>query len=202
MCICVHMRANGHLFYSKKSFILTRMDYREPSEVAAGDTITWTRILADYSAANGWVLKYALRGPAVVDLESTIDGDAHLVTIAPADLTVAGTYSVQGYVEKDLVRHTIYTNRIKVTPNLVTADASYDGRSHAQRVIDAIEAVIEGRSTRDQQEMWIDGEKLVRTPFEELIRIRARYRHEISSEAARERRRNGRGSGSTVKFRL
>ncbi len=178
------------------------MDYREPSEVAAGDTITWTRSLADYSAANGWVLKYALRGPAVVDLESEVDGDSHLVTIAPADLTTAGTYSVQGYVEKETARHTIYTGRLKVTPNLVAAAANFDGRSHAQRVIDAIEAVIEGRATRDQQEMWIDGEKLVRTPFEELIRIRARYRHETSSEAARERRRNGRGGGHSVKFRL
>lgn len=178
------------------------MDYQEPLEVAAGDTIIWTRVLPDYPASAGWVLKYALRGPDVVNVNSEPDGDNHLVTIDPTEITTQGLYSVQGYVEKEGVRHTIYSGRLKVTPDLVAADATFDGRTHAQKVVDAIEAVIEGRATRDQQEMWIEGEKLVRTPFEELIRIRAKYRQEVASQLAREKRRQGRGSGRTIKFRL
>lgn len=176
------------------------MDYREPTEVAAGDTITWTRVLPDYPASAGWTLKYALRGPAVVNLEASPDGDNFLVEIAPADLTVSGIYYTQGYAEKDGVRHTVFSGRIQVNPNLVEAAAGYDGRSHAAKVIAAIEAVIEGKATRDQQEMWIDGEKIVRTPFDDLIRIRSRYRHELAAEIAREKRKQGRRGGRAVKI--
>lgn len=178
------------------------MNYREPLEIAAGDTIIWTRNLSDYPASDGWVLSYALRGPAVVDVVSTADGNSHLVTIQPADISIAGTYVIQGYVQKDGERHTVYSGRIKVTPDLVAAAAGYDGRSHAQKVIDAIEAVIEGRASRDQQEMQIDGERLVRTPFDELVRIRNRYRHELASEIDREKRKQGRRVSRSVKFRI
>jgi hypothetical protein len=175
---------------------------REPLTVAAGDTVTWSRTLADYPASTGWVLKYALRGPAVVDITGSSDGDTHIITIAPADLTTAGTYAVQGYVENGSERRTVYTGRLKVTPDLTAADATFDPRSHAQKVVEAIEAVIEGRATRDQQEMWIDGERIVRTHFDELLKIRQRYRHEIAAAEARERRSQGRSSGRTIKFRL
>jgi hypothetical protein len=78
------------------------MDLREPTEVTAGDTIEWTRQLPDYPASLGWVLKYALRGPAVINLASVADGDDHCTTI-PANQNLAlvkGTFYIQGYVEK------------------------------------------------------------------------------------------------------
>lgn len=178
------------------------MDYREPLEVAIGDTAIWTRVLPDYQASDGWALSYALRGPAVVDITSEADGDNHLVTIASDTLTVAGTYFVQGFVTKDSVRHSVYRGRIIATPDLSAADANYDGSSHAAKVIAAIEAVIEGRATRDQQEMQVDGDRLVRTPFEVLIQIRNRYRHELASEVAREKRKQGRKVSRNVKFKF
>jgi len=178
------------------------MDDREPLEITVGDTVEWTRALPDYPADDGWVLKYALRGPAVVNLQSEADGSAHKITITTDTLTVHGTYYTQGYVEKDTERHTVYTGRIKANPSLTEAIAGYDGRSHAQRVIDAIEAIIEGRATKDQLELQIDGRRLVRTPLEELIRIRQKYRHELAAQVGREKRRQGRGVGRTVKFRL
>lgn len=181
------------------------MDYREPLEVAAGDTIQWKRSLPDYSAADGWVLKYALRGPAIIDITGTADGSDHLIGVDSANSSswAAGDYVVQGFVEKGTERFTVYSGRVKITPDLAAlSSGTYDGRSHARRVIDAIEAVIEGRATRDQQEMWIDGERLVRTPFEILIQIRNRYRRELGTETRREGSRQGRRSGRIIKFKL
>jgi len=178
------------------------MDTREPLEVTVGDTTKWTRTLPDYPADDGWVLKYALRGPAVVDITASDDGSSHQVTITSAQLTSAGTYYVQGYVEKSGERHTVYTGRIKANPNLAAAAAGYDGRSHAQKVIEAIEAVIEGRASKDQQEFEVAGTRLVRMSFEELVSIRQRYRHELAGEVDREKRRQGRSSSRSVKFQL
>lgn len=181
------------------------MDYQEPLQVAAGDTIQWKRSLPDYPAADGWVLKYALRGPGIIDIAGSADGSDHLISVPAATSAawVAGDYTARGYVESGGERFTIYSGRIQVTPDLAAiAAGSYDGRSHARRVIDAIEAVIEGRATKDQQEMWVDGERLVRTPFEILLQIRNRYRRELSAEARREGAQQGRRSGRTIKVRL
>lgn len=179
------------------------MDYREPLEIAAGDTLSWTRTFNDYPAGDGWVLKYAFRGPAVVNLTSAADGDSHVTTIAVDTFTTAGTYFVQGYVEKGSERRTVYSGRLKVTPNLAAiASGTYEGRSHAQKVVDAIEAVIEGRASKDQQEMWIDGEKLVRTPVADLLKLRDRYRQELSAQDDKERRRQGRGGRRIIRYRM
>lgn len=179
------------------------MDYREPLEVAAGDTSIWTRSFSDYPASDGWVLKYAFRGPAVVNLTATAAGSSHKTTISGATFTLSGTYTVQGYVEKDSERYTVYSGKLKVTPNLAAiSSGTYDGRSHAQKVVDAIEAVIEGRASRDQQEMWIDGEKLVRTPVADLLTLRDRYRQELAAQDDKERRRQGRGARRIIRYRM
>ena len=34
--------------------------YTEPARIVAGDTAKWIKTLADYSAADGWVLSYTL----------------------------------------------------------------------------------------------------------------------------------------------
>jgi len=197
------MCRNGVWFENQILPILPGMDEREPLEITAGDTVEWTRTLSDYPADDGWTLNYALRGPAKVDLTSEADGSSHKTTITSIAITVAGTYYVQGYVTKDSERHTVYTGRIKVNPNLAgETEATYDGRCHAQRVIDAIEAVIEGRAAKDQLEMQIDGRRISKTPFEELIRIRQQYRLELATITNKEKRKQGRGVGRTVKFRL
>ena len=49
---------------------------------------------------------------------------------------------------------------------------------HVRRVIDAIEAVIERRATKDQKSYSIDGRSLERTPIDELLLLRDRYRAE------------------------
>ena len=139
----------------------------------------------------------------MVTIDAAPDGDNHLVTITDANISVAGEYTVQGYVKNGAERHTVYSGRITVTPDLTAlSGTTYDGRTHAQRVIDAIEAVIEGRATKDQEEMWIDRNRLVRTPFETLMKIRDRYRQELAAQVNLERRRQGRGNGRSVKFRL
>lgn len=182
------------------------MDYREPLQVAAGDTIQWKRSLPEYSASDGWVLHYALRGPAIIDITGTADGSDHLISV-PSSIDpawTAGEYTVQGYVTNASgERHTVYSGRMTVTPNLAAIDSgTYDGRTHAQKVISAIEAVIEGKASKDQMDMQIDGLRITRIPFETLLQIRTRYRLELAAEIRKENRRQGRGSRRIIKFRL
>lgn len=173
----------------------------EPGTATAGDTIQWSKSLPDYPASAGWVLKYALRGVSgSIDITCTASGPSYLASgILPA---TAGEYTLQGFVTNGAEKHTIYSGKIKLTPDISAVSGTYDGRSHAKRVLDAIESVIEGRATRGDQELTIDGTRLVRMTAEQLKLLRTYYRNEYNAEQRAENVRNGRGSGRKVVVRF
>ena len=75
------------------------------------------------------------------------------------------------------------------------ADAALDDRTHAKKVLEAIEAVLENRAGKDQEEYSIAGRSLKRTPLDELYALRSKYRAEVFAERLAEDARNGRQGG-------
>ena len=65
-------------------------------------------------------------------------------------------------------------------PDIAQLAAGHDARSHVQRVLDAIEAVLEKRATLDQERYRINNRELVRTPVADLLKLRDRYRGELA----------------------
>jgi hypothetical protein len=177
----------------------------EPAVITAGDTITWSRSLPDYPASGGWVLHYALRGPVAIDVTAAAGiGSEHLVTITAlisASYT-DGVYTVQGYVTNGTSRVTIYSGQIIIQPDLVQAAAGYDGRSHVKRVLDSIEAVIEGRASKGDQQITIDGTTLVKMTATELLDLRTRYNVEYRKEQQVARIAQGKNSGRKIVTRF
>jgi hypothetical protein len=55
-------------------------------------------------------------------------------------------------------------------------------RTHAKRVLDAIEAVLENRANLDQQSYTVEGKRLDRTPISELLKLRREYQAEYNLE--------------------
>lgn len=176
----------------------------EPQVIAAGDTITWQRSLPDYPAPT-WTLKYALRGAGVINIVSAASGTNHLIT-ETADTSAAwlpGIYTWQGYVENSSgERHTVAVGTMQITRDLTVITEAYDGRSHARKVLEAIEAVLEGRATTDQEEISHDGLELKKTPISDLIILREKYRREVQSEETAERIRQGLASGRKILVRF
>jgi len=177
----------------------------EPLEITAGDDLSWSLCLAEYLPSGGWTLKYALRGPAVIDISTVPDGTSHKVAV-PGNTSkdyAAGNYSWARYVEHtDTTRVTLATGRIKIHPDLVAAAAGFDGRSHAEKVLESIERVIEGRATRGDQELQFDGKKIVKMTVAELIQLRQQYRNEVRAEKSKQLKKSGRSSGRIIKYRL
>lgn len=176
----------------------------EPGSIAAGDTLAFTRELADYPASAGWVLSYALRGLAgAINFTASASGAIHAVTVA-ASVTAtwpAGRYLWSAYVSKAGERYEVGTGQLVVRPNLAAA-ASLDTRGHARKVLDAIEAVLEGRATRDQEEYSIGDRSLKRTPLADLVMLRQRYRAEVNREEEAARLAAGLPSGRRVFVRF
>lgn len=175
-----------------------------PASITAGDTLQWRISLADYLASAGWTLKYRLiNSSAKYDITAAADSDDHLVTVAAATSAayIAGTYSWQAYVEKATERFTVASGSIIVKPDLAGAAAALDTRSHARKMLAAIEAWLEGRDP-GVAEYEIAGRRMKYIPKNELIALRSRYQNEVRQEEAAERISNGLAAGNRLLVRF
>lgn len=160
-----------------------------PARVTAGDLWSW-RIdaLADTYPSPDYALLYAIK-PRSTDAPTTAlatsDADGWLVAIAAVTTAnlAAGTYDWTLFATRasDGARQSIDCGVIEVAPN---PTATGDTRSAARRHLDAINAVIEGRITKDVESYSIEGRALTRTPLADLHRLRARYLAEVQAEDA------------------
>jgi len=177
----------------------------EPVKLRAGDTLKWDKTLDDYPANDSWVLKYAFRGsPGTFDITAGSTGADHSVSIAPT-ITAAypsGIYDVLGFVEKGTDRYTIYTGRIEVLADLEAAGSSYDGRTHVKKTLDAIEATLENRASKEILESSIEGVSIKRIPHEDLLAMRSKYLTWHQQELAAEKIALGLGTGRTILTRF
>lgn len=155
-----------------------------PATITAGLNLTFRAAVPDFPPP-GWELIAHLRGPKAIDLEATADGSAHLfdVKAAATQAWPAGTYaySVRATNGGDVIE--VEAGQVVVRADLAGIGDGHDARSHVEKVLEAIEAVIEGRATRDQERYEIDvggtRRELVRTPIPDLLRLRDRYREEL-----------------------
>lgn len=176
----------------------TTIPTNEPDQLRAGDTWQWRRedLTADYPAGDGWVLTYRFKNAAGgFEIVAEADGDNFAIEASAAsteDFT-AGTYRWQAQVVLGAVKKTVDTGTFVVQPGLFIDgdETALDQRTHARKVLDAIEAVLESRASKDQQEYSIAGRSLKRTPIADLIMMRDRYAAEVRSQDAADRTANG-----------
>lgn len=178
----------------------------EPSEIQAGDTIKWRREdLSDYPASQGWSLNYNFVGQAGrFAVAAAADGDkfAVAITAATSATYTAGIYQWVAKVSKGTESYTVDSGTCKVLLDLYAKTAAFDGRSHAKKVLDSIEAVIEGRATKDQMSYQIAGRQLSRTPITDLLKLRSLYKAEYQREVDAERAANGLGNSRRILVRF
>lgn len=170
----------------------------EPKTFRVGDTVKWKRTLSSYLPSNGWTLKYSIKGDAnITEITSTQSGDSHMVELSAATTAsfTAGNYWYQAYVEKGAERYTVDEGSIEIKNDLSAVSSSYDGRIHARKVLDALEATIENRATLDQQSYSINGRSLSRMTGDELISWLKFYRREVKTAQRDEDIRKGRTTG-------
>lgn len=172
-----------------------------PDKIGAGLTFSKLVTLTAYPAPV-WVLSVILRGPGVINMTAIAEGSQHRLT-ASADVTenwVPGLYSYSARVTNGTDTHEIESGQLVVEADLASATAGHDSRSHAQRTLEAIEAVIEKRASMDQESYRINNRELNRTPISDLLKLRDLYRAEVRREQAAARGQNL--FGATVRVRL
>jgi len=172
-----------------------------PQRISSGVTLDKAVVLTAYPA-NVWTLTVSLRGPGSVDIVSVPDGTTHRLR-APASVTAGwepGDYwFVARVLNEDGDVFEVESGQITIDPDLASLGPGYDGSTHAQRVLAAIEAVLEKRATQDQQRYTINNRELWRTPIPDLLLLRDRYRAQVKMESKLKR---GDLFGSAVRVRF
>lgn len=155
-----------------------------PAELRAGTTLEVRNLLTAYPADAGWTLAVALRGPAAIDLAGVADGSTHVLTATAATTAgwPPGVYAWAATLAKDGEVIDAGGDRLRIIAAVAGLTAPHDGRSHAERVLEAIEAVIEKRATKDQNSYKIANRALERMSVGELLKLRSTYRAEVARE--------------------
>lgn len=168
----------------------------EPREITAGDLWAWRRddLAADYPPAD-YTLKYfgvsRAASPITFDLVAQASQGGYLVSVPSATTAAiaAGEYDWTAVIVRNADNARVEVDEGRWT---IEADpiAGADPRSYQERLLDAIEAVLEGKVTKDVSSYSIEGRQLVKIPIPELMEIRDKMRRELAAE---ERRRSGAG---------
>jgi len=173
--------------------------------LTAGDTLDFTTAVPDYLASAGWTLKYRL-APRVsgtaIDITSTADGDDHQVSVLAATTITwaAGYYAWSAYVEKAAERYTVDRGELQIRPASTTLAAGNDLRSFAKKTLDAVEALLAGKS--DVVEYQIAGRSIKKMSFAELMKARSLLQAEVEGEQVAANLANGLGGARRIQVRF
>jgi len=153
-----------------------------PSKLQAGITAKWSQSieseLADYS------FSYTLIGPVKITVPAAVNGNEITVSVA-ADETAnwaAGDYHYQLIAEFGTDKQLVTSGQVSIAPDFTALAAGTDLRSHAEKMLSAIEQVLEGRITQDVEAYQIDGRQLTKIPIVELEKLRRTYARKVRKE--------------------
>lgn len=161
---------------------------RVPREIVRLSTPAWRFEDSDFSPVDGWTVEYFFEGPSELNITAAPDGAGHLVELTALQTAIAtGTYGWQAIASRatpTLERVLVGTGRTEFVLNFGVDTTAASQKTHAARMVEAIEAQLEGRASDGQKSMSINGRSLDRIPVLELMELRAKYRMELRAEEA------------------
>ena len=132
-----------------------------PTKIVANSMQVHTVSLSDYLPSNGWSLELVLKAPdiEVKKVIAVAEGENYKFTI-PADLFSADLKTAafcQLYAINGADRYFVESATTVIEPDMLSVAVDYDHRSHIQKVIDAMEVLIEERSADAVNNIEIGG---------------------------------------------
>ena len=161
-----------------------------PETLYVNTTATLEFVDPRFPPSDGWSAELVVRGAAVVTLTgSAVGGSRFQFEVAADTFNSAAIGSAEWTIivsraTPAVERVVAAAGRTSIAEDPAAALAVPGGvTTHAERMLAAIEAVLERRATTDQQAYTIDGRSLTRMGFDELVRARELYRRKVQTEA-------------------
>jgi hypothetical protein len=175
-----------------------------PAKLVAGDTLKFTKAIANHTADDGWAMTYWLRGngtgmaQSYTNTNETGDFSFYVDNRTTVEWTV-GKYRYEAFVYKGGDRHRVDYGDFEILADFQNGTGAVDFRSDNQKALDAISATINGSASISEQQMQINGKMIQRFSINELIKAKAYFESEVAREKAEEKaERDGTSSGGTI----
>jgi hypothetical protein len=175
-----------------------------PTRLLAGTTITVSLRNSPakaYSNLDGWGLVLFLQNiKGSLNLPLVWDADHWVLNVGASDLnalTDTGeiTTRYQVVATKDEDSLVIEGGRLILARSLNTLTGGLDARTHEERVLDNIRAVIEKSATKEQHKYMVNGMELERRTLKELVDLEKFY---ASRVAMQNRKAQGKSPFETI----
>ncbi|MBZ0106137.1 MAG: hypothetical protein K8H84_10955 [Sulfuricella denitrificans] len=181
----------------------------EPAVFTAGDTLQFTRSLADYPASAGWVLSYTLiNATTKISFSASASGDDHLVNVAAATTAgwAAGDYSWLARVTKTSEVYTVGNGTLSILPNIAAVGVTaLDGRSDARVILDGLMAAYKTHvagGSGHVAEYEIAGRKMKFRSAAEILTQIEHWKTIVAAEERAERINKGQKAGNRILVRF
>lgn len=175
-----------------------------PDDFVVGDFIQFkqTQFSADYSNSlhtMRLVARISTGGSTEFIVTATASDDDYLFTITSATSSAytVGHYHYQIEIERDSDNERIVVDRGEFDV-LTDFDNNVDARTHAEIMLQKIEAILEGKADADVSSYSINGRSLNKFSPDELVKWRDYYKAEVSTERRKQRIKHGKGAGFTI----
>lgn len=182
----------------------------EPLEIVVGDFLQWKRsdLVADYPV-DEYSAEYVARitggGTSEIKLAATeTNPEYYLFTVdsvTSADFN-AGYYHWQLEITKTATGDRLVVDRGEFTAVVDLDINGTDPRTHAEKMLTKIEAVLENRADGDLSSYSIAGRSLTKMSPDELLQWRDYYRRELASEKRKNAIKRGKKSNATILMRF
>jgi hypothetical protein len=173
-----------------------------PDQITAGDSIAWKKSFSSYSAADAWVLSYALAktGNHIIFTGSALGAD-HLIEVAAATTAdwEPGEYGFDAYVTKSAERYQVDSGLVLIRPDLAEQTTGFAALPYCFTVRDAIIAVFEMRATESQSSIAVGGRQISEMSHLEIQDALSRATQACNLWKRRNRRDRGRATGTRIK---
>ena len=164
-----------------------------PKKIIRNSTASCFLELNGYTPVEGWALTLALRGEGKADALG-VAADAGWSVDIPTDLVV-GHYWWQVIVNRGGEQFVPLSGELEITPDLLSLDTGFDGRSEAQKGLDAVESALANKATKDQLSYKINGRELQRYSVSDLLQLRTFFVNKV-------RREKGKSGFKTIRVRM
>lgn len=182
----------------------------EPLEIVVGDFIQWKRsdLVADYPV-DEYSAEYVARitggGASEIKLAATETNPSYYLFTADSVTSAAfepGYYHWQLEITKTATGDRLVIDRGEFTAVVDLDINGTDPRTHAEKMLTKIEAVLENRADGDLSSYSIAGRSLTKMSPDELLQWRDYYRRELASEKRKNAIKRGKKSNATILMRF
>lgn len=173
--------------------------YYEPDEIAPGERLEWRKSLADFNPGDGWELKYYFRNESGTgfDAAGTAEGGSWRVEVDVPPNVAPGRIDWEAWVEDGTDEYCVDSGHATVKKSLraLAAGAAFDGRTRAEKDLDAVRRALVPESAAGVQEYEIGGagsnRRIRYFGKEELLALETRLAQAVNRERRSAKLRQG-----------